>query len=263
MARRNRRTGTGSDRKSELHNVWVWVVGGVVVAAMLFMVARTMSSAPAPPPPLQRVDPAKTDLGAYTRMVGEPGLDTLLRHSMSAANLTSLVQIDSMIRARELRDAVARMQRMLSRLPLFSSERALLHGYIAICEYELANPNAALVSLLKGLALTTDSDSATAELRAWLGFQTGWLFQYYGRADSAREYYSLALRAAPASSRLRPWLLNNFGAALETAGDTAGAAEAYRTAAGLHADTAAESREQSRVRDNLRRLSPRLTGTRP
>uniref|UniRef100_A0A7C4CDJ3 Tetratricopeptide repeat protein n=1 Tax=candidate division WOR-3 bacterium TaxID=2052148 RepID=A0A7C4CDJ3_UNCW3 len=262
MARLQQRTGTRSGRKSETQSIWMWIVGGVVVAAMLFMVVRTMSSAPAPSPPLQRVDPAKTDLSAYTRMVGEPAIDTLLRFSASETCAAELRQIETMIQNRELRDAVARMQRMLARTSRPALERALLHGYIAVCEYELANPNAALVNLLGGLGQITVADSATAELQAWLGFQVGWLFQYYGRADSAREYYSLALQSAPPASRLRPGLLNNLGAALESTGDTTGAAETYLAAAAI-VDTTGQGRESARVRNNLRRLAPRLKATRP
>ncbi|MEO0085478.1 MAG: hypothetical protein ABIK37_02475 [candidate division WOR-3 bacterium] len=262
MALRERKARSHSSRKSSLNNVWVWVVGGVVVAAMLFMVARTMSSAPAPPAPPQRVDPAKTDVSAYTQMVGEPCLDTTFRHSISGLNATAFVQIESMVRNRELRDAIARMQRMLVRTQRSSPERALLHGYVAACEYELANPNAVLVNLLKGFALADTTDSSVAELKAWLGFQAGWLFQYHGLTDSAREYYSQALQTAPTASRLRPWLLNNLGVTMEATGDTVGAAEAYRSAAAA-IDTTQANRTTNRILNNLRRLSARIPVARP
>lgn len=257
MARYKNRPGGSSNRNTGRQTIWMWIIGGVVLAAMLFMVARTMSTAPAIPMPPQRVNPAKTDLNTYTRMVGEPGIDTTLRYSIARRSLTILAQIESMVSNRELRDAVARMQRMTVRPQLSLSEQALLHGYTAICEYELANPNAALVSLTKGLALATGDDSATSELKTWLAFQAGWLFQYHGFIDSAREYYSLALQTAPAASRLRPLLFNNLGVALEAAGDSTGAADAYRSAVAL-TDTTTRTRCSERIRDNLHRLAARV-----
>jgi len=235
----------------------------VVVGFMLFMVARTLSSAPAPSLPVQRVDPAKTDLSAYTRMVGSPGIDSLLRRSLPETTAARLVQIEKMVEDRELRDAVGRMQRMLSREKLSAAEQALLRGYSAVCEHELANPNGALVNLLAGLALADAADSVVnGSVRAWLGFQAGWLFQYHGLADSARRYYEAALSAANAESPLRPTLLNNLGVALEAAGDSLAAAEAYRAAVAL-VDTTAQDRDPTRVRDNYRRVSARFRGDRP
>lgn len=221
----------------------------------IFLLARTLSQ------PAKEVTGNKTpelnkpDLVAYTRIIGGITIDTTALNGIPSEFRRQLIQIDTMLSNRELRDAIARLtklQRKASPLVVAATQ-----GYIGFCYNELVQPTAALAAFQQGLQSIDTTAETGIRLFSWLAFNAGYLFQYYGIPESAIKYYQrswLAVSRIPAPS-FPPFtgaLLNNLGVATEMIGDTTAAKTFYLRAA-AYIDTSAGDRTTQRLKENLRR----------
>lgn len=217
-----------------LRNVWLWVTLGVVVLVILLFLTRILSQPPKSEPERKTAKLTKVDLSAYTRMLGKVYLDTTVRTFLSRELNRQLVSIDTMIKNRELRDAIARLTKLLQRKELRkdATSQAVLYGYIGFSYNELAQPQSALVEFQKGLELTHAlSGYAASCITGWLAFNVGYIFQYYSYPESALFYYHVAERSlstlTPPPTDLAGALLNNLGVAAEFTGDSIAAHDAF------------------------------------
>ncbi|MFO7675435.1 MAG: hypothetical protein R6X12_03855 [bacterium] len=220
----------------------------VVVLGGLFMLARTLSTAPPPAVIIPVLSSASPDLEAITRMIGDIELPA------AGQRPQGLVAVDSLLTVRDWPAALERLARMLK--PAHGATAAVLHEYVGFCHYHSGSLDRALHSFRQALA--ADSGHA-ANRQTRLGFAIGYLFQSRGFADSALESYSAARAnlAATVLDDVDPLLLalyNNLALAHEVTGDTAGALAFYASAAEL-VDTTADAPSSRTVRDNLRRLA--------
>jgi tetratricopeptide (TPR) repeat protein len=234
-----------------LRNLWLWVTVGVVVLVILLFLSRILSQPPKSEPGRKTAELTKVDLSAYTRMLGKVYIDTTVRTFLSPELNRQLVSIDTMIENRELRDAIARLTKLLQKKELRKDSigQAVVYGYIGFSYNELAQPQSALVEFQKGLELTHAlSGRAASCITGWLAFNTGYIFQYYSYPESALFYYRLAERSlstlTPSPADLAGAILNNLGVAAEFIGDSIGAKEAFIRAT-MYIDTTV-SLDQSR-----------------
>lgn len=234
-----------------LRNLWLWVTVGVVVLVILLFLSRILSQPPKSEPGRKTAELTKVDLSAYTRMLGKVYIDTTVRTFLSPELNRQLVSIDTMIENRELRDAIARLTKLLQKKELRKDSigQAVVYGYIGFSYNELAQPQSALVEFQKGLELTHAlSGRAASCITGWLAFNTGYIFQYYSYPESALFYYRLAERSlstlTPPPADLAGAILNNLGVAAEFIGDSIGAKEAFIRAT-MYIDTTV-SLDQSR-----------------
>lgn len=246
-----------------LRTNWLWVVAGVAVIFVLFILARTLSQPPKQTPGPKPVELGKQDLDAYTRMLGRIFIDTTPLLTLSPDLRRQLYQIDTMISNRELRDAIGRLAKLKRKTaPL---ELAAIQIYTGFCYYELGQPTEALGAFQEGLkVLSVEKFTApdTSEIRArfWaeLAFNAGYLLQFYSLPESALTYYNLcrqALELIPAPSpEIAPALFNNIGVAAEKVGDTALAKQAYLYAVN-YIDTTAANPAVERLKRNITRIS--------
>ncbi|MCL6465599.1 MAG: hypothetical protein K6T77_02440 [candidate division WOR-3 bacterium] len=234
-----------------LRNLWLWVTVGVVVLVILLFLSRILSQPPKSEPGRKTAELTKVDLSAYTRMLGKVYIDTTVRTFLSPELNRQLVSIDTMIENRELRDAIARLTKLLQKKELRKDSigQAVVYGYIGFSYNELAQPQSALVEFQKGLELTHAlSGRAASCITGWLAFNIGYIFQYYSYPESALFYYRLAERSlstlTPSPADLAGAILNNLGVAAEFIGDSIGAKEAFIRAT-MYIDTTV-SLDQSR-----------------
>ncbi|MEO0070881.1 MAG: hypothetical protein ABIK39_02180 [candidate division WOR-3 bacterium] len=242
-----------------LKNKWLWGLVGVVLLFILFFLTKILSQPPNPQEPPESLKLNKVDLIAYSRMLGEIGIDTSFIAILSVDFVRELRSIDTMIANRELRDAIARLGKMKrNKTPL---ERAVIQGYIGICYNELAQPTEALKAFQEGLkGIDTTAIDATGRVLGWLAFNAGYLWQNYSLPESALKYYQLSQRGvfsllpAPAFTGA---LFNNLGVAAEMSGDTLEAKRAYLAATG-YIDTTASDRAGQRLKENIHRLTKEI-----
>lgn len=227
----------------------------VVIIVLLFL-ARTISQPPPAGPDRNRITLSKQDLDAYTLMAGAVEFDTSLLRPLSPQFRLQLEQLLAMVARRELADVIARLGRM--RRPA-AYESALLQLLAGVAYYELGQPEPALQAFRTGffsLDTVKPGDRYTGLLRARLGFNCGYLFQFYATPESARSYYLVSrevlMNLAEPDHRLTAWVLNNLGLATEAAGDTATARQFYLQALN-YLDTLQPLPEAERLRKNLRR----------
>ncbi|MGQ9678329.1 MAG: hypothetical protein ACUVUD_03510 [bacterium] len=216
---------------------WLWVTIGGVTLVILFFLTRLLSQTPTTAarkfPELTRVD-----LNAYTRILGGVEIDTTLRATFSPELNRQLSSIDTMLARRELRDAIARLTKLLQKKEIKKDplSQTVLYGYIGYSYNELAQPQVALAEFQKGLEQIRPLPGPTAaRIAAWLAFNIGYLFQYYSYPESALFYYLQVERAFSnqqlPSSHLLGKTLNNLGVAAEYVGDTIKAKDAFLRAA--------------------------------
>lgn len=230
-----------------LHHLWLWVTVGVVTLIILFYLTRLLSQPPKAEPDRKLTELTKVDLNAYTRMLGGVAIDTTFRTSLSFELSRQLSSIDTMLARRELRDAIARLTKLLSKKEIKKDplSQAVIYGYIGYSYQELAQPQVALAEFQKGLKqiLTLPGPTATS-IAGWLAFNIGYLFQYYSYPESALFYYRQAEQAVSnqqtSSLHFFGELLNNLGVAAEGVGDTALARDAFFRAATYFATTSSD-----------------------
>lgn len=244
-------------RKFELRSSWLWFVGAVVLVFGILLLTRLLTRAPAEPVAKPALDPAKGNLEVFTRLIGSIRIDSAALRPLSPEMRQFLAGIDTMVTNRELRDAITRMERAAKRFS--PRERAALNAYAGLCQFELANPNAALVQFEKALAGAQELPG----LAACVAFNIGYLFLRYDQPESALFYWSRAETLLLSSvtdsvliQTLLPQLLNNLGVAWEVRADTAQARNYYQAAAQF-IDTTAVNESANRLRRNLRRTSAR------
>ncbi len=238
-----------------LRNLWLPIIAGLIIIFIIFLLARTLSR-PARIKPETVTELKKIDLNAYTSMLGEIRIDTSLPVLFSPELCRQLLSIDTMIANRELRDAIARLNKIYHKRNTL--EKALLHGYTGFCYHELAQPANALTEFKKGIALLETVPGLTSvRILRWLAFNTGYLFQYFSYPESARNYYRQSVKALAITGQFSPEfagaLFNNLGVALELLGDTLEAKNAYLQAAG-YIDTTADTPQVRKLKTNIHRL---------
>lgn len=221
-----------------LRNLWLWVTVGVVTLIILFFLTRLLSQSPRVEPDRKLTELTKVDLHAYTRMLGGVEIDTTFRTFLSLELSRQLSSIDTMLASRELRDAIARLTKLLQKKEVKKDplSQAVLYGYIGFAYNELAQPQLALAEFQKGLKqIWTLPGPTAARIVSWLAFNIGYLFQYYSYPESAFFYYRQAEQAVSnqqtPSSYLLGKLFNNIGVAAEDVGDTSLARDAFFRAA--------------------------------
>jgi hypothetical protein len=209
---------------------------------------------PARLPPQGPVLKAKTeDLKTYARMLDSVAIEPELLSNAPDAVLRELSRADTMSANGETRDAIARLDRIAQRIK--TPGRAFILARIGLLHHQLRDNSATVLAFEQAL---TDADSLLA---ARLSFNVGFLFQHHGQPDSARTYYLrtqavLKAKAAPGEPYLTvPYLaglLNNLGVALS---DKPAALDYFRQAAAV-LDTLAQTRDASRLLDNLHSALP-------
>jgi len=227
-----------------------------VVLVALYGLARTLSTTPPSAVILPILASNSQDLEALTRMVGDIELDSSPTENLPEELAGRLASVDSLIALGEWHPALDRLRRL--RRPPEGSAKAVIEEYAGFCHYRSVRPDHALHSFREAMAADSGRDR---ERQFRLAFAAGYLFQSRGFADSALALYSTARYYAPAPPEepdsapgILAALLNNFGLARETTGDTAAALELYRSAAAM-VDTSVDDPGARTVRDNLRRLS--------
>ncbi|NPV14439.1 hypothetical protein HPY86_05860 [candidate division WOR-3 bacterium] len=240
MPKKNKKPKSGLS----IRNLWLWVTIGVVAIVILLFLARILSQPPKNEPERKTVELAKVDLIAYTRMLGRVYLDTTLRTVLSPELNRQLASIDTMFENRELRDAIARLTKLLQKKEIKRDNvsQAVIHGYIGFAYNELAQPQVALVEFQKGLDIARVlSEPAASRITGWLAFNIGYIFQYYSYPESALVYYHQAERSISvqdtAIKEFAGALLNNLGVAAELTGDSTAARDAFLRAT-IYIDTA-------------------------
>ncbi len=230
MPKKNKKPKSGLS----IRNLWLWVTVGVVAIVFLLFLARILSQPPKNEPERKTAELTKVDLGAYTRMLGRVYLDTAVRAALSPELNRQLASIDTMLENRELRDAIARLTKLLQKKEIKRDNvsQAVLHGYIGFAYNELAQPQMALVEFQKGLDITSAlSEPAASRIIGWLAFNAGYTFQYYSYPESALVYYHQAERSLSQQGTISPEfagaLLNNLGVAAELTGDSTAARDAF------------------------------------
>lgn len=239
-----------------IRNPWLWTGLGIVVIIVLLFLARTLSQPPPDKTATSRIALKKQNLDAYTLMAGTIQFDTALLTPLAPDLRQQMQQLLRMVNNRELADVIARLNRMRRHSVYESGVIRLLLG---VCYYELGQPEPALSAFQSGVKLLdtlSTTDEYIQRLIAWLGFNCGYLFQFYSCPESARYYYTLSQQALSSASeldyRLAGSLLNNLGLALETLGDTVNAQRFYLQALN-YLDTTGPMPEASRLKKNLRR----------
>ncbi len=240
--------------ESLVQNKWLWVVGGVVILFVLFFLARTLSQVPRVASEQKTLELNRIDLIAYTRMLGGVRVDTFVVSRLQPDFVGELRSIDTMMTNRELRDAIARLSKILKKRRSF--EQTVIQGYIGVCYNELAQPNAGLKAFQEGLNLLQPKAESQPQVWGWLAFNCGYIFQYYSQPESARGYYESARKVLPElPGYFAGWVLNNLGVALEMCGDTTKAREAYFSAV-KYIDTTGTHPERAglRLKGNIQRV---------
>ncbi|MEO0019509.1 MAG: hypothetical protein ABIK47_02570 [candidate division WOR-3 bacterium] len=250
--------------KTRSPKYWVWIVSGVAIVFILFLLARILSQPPRSQTDRETVELAQEDLETYTRMLGRVFIDTLTLAALPFDLKRSLSQVDTMIANRELRDAIARLTKLQPKRPRL--EQAAISLYIGYSYFELGQPQNALRAFQEGITILNSSrqnlppaeKNAFYGLLANLGFNSGYLFQFYSMPESALTYYQLSRQALDSlfepPGELAAWLFNNLGAAAEKTADTITAREAY-LAALTYIDTTTQTTMAARLRKNISRLS--------
>ncbi len=228
---------------------------------MLVLLTRILSQPPRTQPTRIASELTREDLDTYTRMLGKVFIDTLPIASLPKDFKRSLRQADTMITNRELRDCIARLTKLeRKRTPL---EKASIRLYIGYSYFELGQPTNALNAFQEGIRLLNSSAQGSERnpfngLLANLGFNAGYLFQFYSLPESALVYYRLSRQALEQLSEppreLAGWLFNNLGVAAEKSNDTALAKEVYYIALN-YIDTTTQTTTSERLRKNIYRLS--------
>lgn len=204
----------------------------------------------------------KVDLETYTRILGAIYIDTSLKSLVPSSLSKEFFSIDTMILHRELRDALARLTRLNKRKEIRNQplSRAATSGYIGFCYYELAQPREALRAFQEGLELLRNATGPReSQLRAWLAFNAGYIFQYYSYPESALTYYQLGERALSSTDDQELLcagpLFNNLGVAAATKGMPDLAKSAYIRAL-TYIDTSRADEPGLRLKKNLREVIP-------
>ncbi|MFO7638803.1 MAG: hypothetical protein R6X14_05840 [bacterium] len=256
--RKNNRGGSSAPRRRRvksggISSWYLWIVVGVLILAGLFMLARTLSTAPPTKAILPVLASNRPDLEALTRMVGDIELDSGIAAGLTEELRERYVTVDSLIGLGDWPAALERLPK-LPRRPA-GEEAAVREEYAGVCHYRAVRPDHALNSLREAAAADSGRDRAR-QFR--LAFAIGYLFQSRGFPDSALAPYATARFFAPADSldRRLPAVLNNLALAHELTGDTAAALELYDAVTAL-VDTSVDTRSARVVRDNLRRLARR------
>ncbi len=234
----------------QVRGAYLWIIGGVVVVAFLFMLTRTLSTAVDRTVMIPILSNAGSSLTTLTRTMGDVEPPVFDRAALPDKMHEGLKQVDSLVAERDWLEAGELLRKLVK--PASPDNAGPIHGYLGFCYHKAAGPDRALAEFRTAL---DESESEDVELRSQLAFCAGYLFQNYRYPDSALVYYATArslLRDSTAA--LLPALLNNIGLANETLGDTAAAIDYYRDAAGL-IDTSASDREARTLRDNLRHLA--------
>jgi tetratricopeptide (TPR) repeat protein len=225
-----------------------WVIVGVVVVVIVFLVVGALTRPPAEPAPIPMLSSAKPDLISVTRMLGDVRLDSSTRALFPAELSARLVGPDSLYAQRRWYDALGALNKLLARAT--RPESAAIRAYMAFCWYDADNLDRSLQSFQRSLA----EDSNPTGIAPRLAFAVGWMFQSRGYQDSAVAYYARVRRALPDSVRLlKASAANNAGAAYEVLKDAPSAAAAYNEAAAL-LDTIAFPKESKTIRENQSRL---------
>ncbi|MBM3313760.1 hypothetical protein FJY70_04105 [candidate division WOR-3 bacterium] len=226
-----------------------WGIVGAVAVVLVVLVVGALSRPPADPGPIPLLSTATEDLISLTRMLGDVGLDSVVRSSLGATLGDRLTGPDSLLAQRQWSEAITALNRLLGRAT--HSESAAVHALAGLCYYEADLPDRSLQSFRKSLAADTASPSFVSRLR----FYIGWLFQSRGYQDSALAYYS---RLRPAGSGADGLLAasagNNAGVAYEVLKETTAAMTAYREALAL-LDTLAYAKQARTVKENLARVT--------
>ncbi|MCX7732540.1 MAG: hypothetical protein N2248_05180 [candidate division WOR-3 bacterium] len=237
-------------------NPWLWTGIGIVVIIALLFLARTLSQPPPQKTDTSRVALKKQNLDAYTLMAGTIQFDTALFTPLAPDLRRQMQQLLRMVSNRELADVIARLNRMRRHSAYESGVIRLLTG---VCYYELGQAESALNAFRSGVKLLdtlSTPDEYHRRLIARLGFNCGYLFQFYSYPESARHYYTLSQRAlsslAEPDRQFAGSLLNNLGLTLETIGDTVNAQRSYLQALN-YLDTTGTTPEAARLQKNLRR----------
>ncbi len=245
----------GSTSTIQLRNLWLPVIAGLIVIFVIFFLAQTLARSPqTKPAPV--IELKNVDLNAYTSMLGGIKIDTSLLEIFPVELRRQLISIDTMVANRELRDAIARLNKLQPRTN--REAKALIYGYTGFCYYELAQPAAALAEFKKGITLLeTLPGSTSARTLAWLAFNTGYLFQYFSYPESAIHYYHKGESALSVTDRvsreIAASLFNNYGVALEILADTLKAKTAYLRATEF-IDTTSTTPAAEKLRNNIHRL---------
>ncbi len=240
-----------------VRNPWLWTGIGIVVIIVLLFLARTLSQPPPNKTDTDRIALKKQNLDAYTLMAGTIQFDTALLAPLAPDFRQQLQQLLRMVSNRELADVIARLNRMRRNS---AYESGLIRLLLGVCYYELGQPEPALSAFRSGVKLLdtlSTPDEYLQRLIAGLGFNCGYLFQFYSYPESARHYYTLSQRAlsslAEPDRQFAGSLLNNLGLALETLGDTVNAQRSYLQALN-YLDTTGTTPEALRLQKNLRRI---------
>lgn len=247
MARRKRRKSAGGG--FQIRGVYLWIVGGVVVLGLLFVLTRNLATPTDDAPLFPVLANARTELGTLTRMLGEVRLSPEATATLSTVD--GIADVDSLLRERNWPEAAERLRR-ISRSSAADRLPAVRY-YLGYCYSQSASPDRALREFR---SVTGNTAAAGSVLRCDAAFSAGYLFQSRGFADSALILYTAAHRLTPdtAQDERVAWLNNNRALALEMTGDTAAARACYLAAA-VTIDTSADTRESRVLRDNLRQLA--------
>lgn len=233
---------------SAFGGIAMWVVIGIMVVAVLFLLARTLSRTTGEPAPTPILATANQDLISLTRMLGDIEIDTIGLDLVSGDFHAKLEAVDSLIAERNWQDATTNLRKLLKGAP--PEDAAWLRAYLGFCFFRAASPDWSLNEYRKALRVSETGSG----LYGRSAFNIGYLFQSRGFADSAEAYYSAARTVMQDSTPLKAAVLNNLGLLRETANDTARARELYAAAAGL-VDTSGDTRAARTLRDNLRRVT--------
>jgi len=234
VAKRHKKT---YKRSTSLSGIWLWVTVGVVVLAALYMLARTLATSTQEAPPLPFLTLAREDLGVKMRMLGDV--------AVPAGQDPALAAVDSLIALQSWQDAAARIRRLTKSK---KQQTPALRMRLGLCLYKVTSLDRSLAEFRRALA----DPAADSEALARAEFNSAFLFQSRGYADSSVVHYARARRLiADSLDPLLPAVLNNTGVAYDALKDTAAARQSLLSAA-AYIDTAADRTESQVLRDNLR-----------
>lgn len=237
-----------------MRNPWLWLVGGAIGVLFVLYLSGLLSRPALQSGRLRVIDPARENLALSARLIDSVAVAPALLVGISERLRLEFDRVDSMIANGEIRDAVARLERLASR-KITPDERAYVFVYIGMCENRLRDHSRAVLAFEQALP------DAKGSLAARLAFNVGLIFQRYGESESAARHYDRALTLTLASemdSTPSPWLpalLNNYGVAAATIGDTAKSRDLLSRAA-RYIDTTATDRDALRLRENLALIAP-------
>ncbi|MEO0081914.1 MAG: hypothetical protein ABIL25_06440 [candidate division WOR-3 bacterium] len=147
---KNRKMKLGQSRR-EMPGFWLWIVTGLVVLFLLFMLARTLSHTAVEPAPIPLLATAQQDLVSLTRMLGEIEPDTFGFGSLPAEICCRLKPTDSLIAEQNWPEAIAELHRCLKRVP--DRYVSAVHACLGFCYYHSASLDRSLAEFRKAFQL--------------------------------------------------------------------------------------------------------------